>query len=457
MTEKKNIISYARVLVEVDVAKDLVSEVAITMPYGNRRIQQVVYENVPKFCSTCKVLGHSLDGCHKNKQVKVNQTENMVDRVKGKKKGKGFSKALKHREVYSFLKTNNISVFALLEMKLEEGRLFDIMRWKFTDWKVAHKFFLHNVIHIVITCEISAKKFFVSFVYGLHAIQFCLRLRQPWLVMGDFNSALNTNDRRGASTVSPYEVLDVNYIGSHFTWTNNITWSKIDRAMCNNAWFTHELKAAAKIVNENWSSFVHGTKLYIFCRKLKLLKKGLKELNRRQFAHISVKAEDARAALKQAQIEFHDKQLDDNLKVESIREWAGLRRRSMATIQNCLVRLKWDCRGTSWICNFRKLSILATLYCIWECRNKVAFEQYSPYRNHIISKIKIQELQYVILGDYRGYAHKMQDICIVSNRNQSIPNKIHVILKRCRYVIFFSYHFIPLNGLSFIRFISIFI
>ncbi|KAI5652558.1 hypothetical protein M9H77_29745 [Catharanthus roseus] len=74
-----NRISYARVLVEVDIAKDLVSEVAIKMTYGNRRIQQVVYENVPKFCSTCEVLGHSLDRCHKNKQVKVNQKEKMAD------------------------------------------------------------------------------------------------------------------------------------------------------------------------------------------------------------------------------------------------------------------------------------------------------------------------------------------------------------------------------------------
>ncbi|KAI5663746.1 hypothetical protein M9H77_23069 [Catharanthus roseus] len=117
--------------------------------------------------------------------------------------------------------------------------------------------------------------------------------------------------------------------------------------MCNHAWFTHELNEAAKfhplgcfsdhspcvvslfeqkeklrprcmffnmwaehedfcrIVNENWSTFVHGIKQYILCRKLKLLKKGLKELT-----------EDARAALKRAQIEHHERSLDDNLKPE---------------------------------------------------------------------------------------------------------------------------------------------
>ncbi|KAI5671302.1 hypothetical protein M9H77_11666 [Catharanthus roseus] len=473
MTRRKNRISCVRILVEVDVAKDLVSEVAIKMPYGSRRIQQVVYENVPKFCSICKVLGHSLDGYHKNTQVKVNQKEKMADGVKDKNKGPiqanalteeqeratkqstmatdgstpGSLRPLKHREVYRFLKTNNISVFALLETKLEEGRLSDIIRWKFIDWepRLVVLEILHVSPHTVITWKISAKKFYVSFVYGLHSIverrplwqslvQFGLRLRQPWLVMGDFNRALNTNDRRGASTVSSYEVrdfmecyvdlglLDINYTSSHFTWTNNITWSKIDHAMCNNDWFTHELNATAKIVNENWSMFVHWTKEYILCRKLKLLKKGLKELNRRHFAHISVKVEDARAVLKRAQIELPDRALDDNLEAEkSIREWAGLCRRSMATIQNCLLRLKWDCRGTSWICNFRKLSFAGTLYYIWECGNKVVFEQYSPDRNHIISKIKIQELQHVIFGIAVGIPAYQKK----KRKDQAIPRSRH--------------------------------
>lgn len=48
MTGRKERISYARVLVEVDVAKKLVSEVTIKLPYGNRREQHVIYENLPK-------------------------------------------------------------------------------------------------------------------------------------------------------------------------------------------------------------------------------------------------------------------------------------------------------------------------------------------------------------------------------------------------------------------------
>ncbi|KAI5671925.1 hypothetical protein M9H77_12289 [Catharanthus roseus] len=110
---------------------------------------------------------------------------------------RGFPKALKHKEVNSFLKINNISVFAVLETKLEEGRLFDILRRQFSDWKSLYNF-------------------------GSSLIQ-------PWLVLGDFNDDLNTDDRRGLTNVSSYEVryfmdccvhlglVVVNYTGSHFT------------------------------------------------------------------------------------------------------------------------------------------------------------------------------------------------------------------------------------------------
>ncbi|KAI5672720.1 hypothetical protein M9H77_13084 [Catharanthus roseus] len=73
---------------------------------------------------------------------------------------------------------------------------------------------------------------------------------------------------------------------------------------------------------------------------------------------------------------------------QAIQEWAGLRRR-MTTIQSCLKWLHKECRGTSWICNLRKLSFAATLYYLWEYRNKVVFEIYNPDRDHIIGKIKI--------------------------------------------------------------------
>lgn len=53
-----------------------------------------------------------------------------------------------------------------------------------------------------------------------------------------------------------------------------------------------------------------------------------------------------------------------------IKNWAGLRK-SMTTIKSSV---KWpikESRGSSWKCNWRKLCFAATLYHLWEYKNKV--------------------------------------------------------------------------------------
>ncbi|KAI5678363.1 hypothetical protein M9H77_09313 [Catharanthus roseus] len=70
MTRRKDRISYARVLIEVDVAKKLVSEVISRLPDGTIAEQHVLCENILKFCSACQILGHAFEGCSKNPKVK---------------------------------------------------------------------------------------------------------------------------------------------------------------------------------------------------------------------------------------------------------------------------------------------------------------------------------------------------------------------------------------------------
>ncbi|KAI5681578.1 hypothetical protein M9H77_02806 [Catharanthus roseus] len=47
-------------------SKDLVTEVTIKLPNVIIRNQDVIFENVPKYCSSCKVLGHSNEFCKRN-------------------------------------------------------------------------------------------------------------------------------------------------------------------------------------------------------------------------------------------------------------------------------------------------------------------------------------------------------------------------------------------------------
>lgn len=68
MDGRKKRIAYTRVLVEVDVAKDIVKEVSIKLPKERIREQYIVYEKFPKYCSTFQAIGHSSEVCKKKEQ-----------------------------------------------------------------------------------------------------------------------------------------------------------------------------------------------------------------------------------------------------------------------------------------------------------------------------------------------------------------------------------------------------
>jgi hypothetical protein len=51
-----------------------------------------------------------------------------------------------------------------------------------------------------------------------------------------------------------------------------------------NMWASHD--QFLEVVSNHWSYVVYDTPMYVFCRRLKLLKRHLKELNRLHFSHI---------------------------------------------------------------------------------------------------------------------------------------------------------------------------
>jgi hypothetical protein len=59
-------LSYARVLVEVDLLADLPSLINITLSNGVSISQVVSYESLPRFCKQCKTLGHFNYACTKS-------------------------------------------------------------------------------------------------------------------------------------------------------------------------------------------------------------------------------------------------------------------------------------------------------------------------------------------------------------------------------------------------------
>jgi len=65
MTLTKERLSFARVMVEVDASKELVSSLEIKLPTGDIYDQLVVFEVKPKYCKKCKVFGHMEGDCSK--------------------------------------------------------------------------------------------------------------------------------------------------------------------------------------------------------------------------------------------------------------------------------------------------------------------------------------------------------------------------------------------------------
>ena len=58
-------VSYACVLIEVDLLSDLPSTITVLLLNGNTLVQQLVYESLPCFCKQCKSLSHSTPTCTK--------------------------------------------------------------------------------------------------------------------------------------------------------------------------------------------------------------------------------------------------------------------------------------------------------------------------------------------------------------------------------------------------------
>ncbi|KAJ6370152.1 hypothetical protein OIU76_028429 [Salix suchowensis] len=65
LTSSMTRLSYARVLVEIDLRKKLCEYVKVCLPNGEVIEQQIIYETLLKFCSHCNVIGHLVETCTK--------------------------------------------------------------------------------------------------------------------------------------------------------------------------------------------------------------------------------------------------------------------------------------------------------------------------------------------------------------------------------------------------------
>ncbi|XP_075074856.1 uncharacterized protein LOC142162405 [Nicotiana tabacum] len=58
-TTKQTRVSYAQMLIEINVTKELPSEVWVMDPIGKKFLQSVTYDWKPAYCEKCQIVGHS--------------------------------------------------------------------------------------------------------------------------------------------------------------------------------------------------------------------------------------------------------------------------------------------------------------------------------------------------------------------------------------------------------------
>ncbi|XP_074314543.1 uncharacterized protein LOC141649761 [Silene latifolia] len=170
------------------------------------------------------------------------------------------------------------------------------------------------------------------------------KITGPWMACGDFNALKALDERLGGADVTGAEVrplcqvtqdcdlYEMKSTGSFFTWTNKHevsgkVYSRLDRVFVNEDWvlrfsesYAHFLPEGSfdhcpclirfddivrtskpsfkyynmwskatdfdEVVQHGWSYIIHGTPMFQVVHKLKVLKKGLRRLNRDQFSDI---------------------------------------------------------------------------------------------------------------------------------------------------------------------------
>ncbi|KAK6129487.1 hypothetical protein DH2020_036767 [Rehmannia glutinosa] len=67
-TASRSRLSMARVCVELNLLKERIEELVLEFD-DTSQVQKIIYERIPDYCTHCKHIGHSVEGCYMNGNV----------------------------------------------------------------------------------------------------------------------------------------------------------------------------------------------------------------------------------------------------------------------------------------------------------------------------------------------------------------------------------------------------
>nr|TKS15849.1 hypothetical protein D5086_0000028840 [Populus alba] len=335
-------LSYAKVLVEVNLLSDLPYSIDVNLPNGSLLKQQVIYETLPRFCKHCRTLGHLTSTCPKSVPLTdyspvapilveselvsvrgdvdpVSSGWNIVQSKRMRRKPSPPKHNARPSHVDHCTGPESTPVHALVDSRdhrfpappsgshIQTGPNTNVLAGSRYD---------------------KGKSVVVSVAPGLPSSGVSsapLRRKAQSHTGGDFNSLLSQANKHRGEPVSTYEtadfrqccsdlgLADLNYSGSHFTWSNGSVWSKLDRVLANPLWslshtlvhvhfdnpgafsdhspatvsfYSQQLRGKKcfkffniwtnhsrflELVTEAWQLVAHGSPMFTLCKRLKHL------------------------------------------------------------------------------------------------------------------------------------------------------------------------------------------
>ncbi|XP_062096274.1 uncharacterized protein LOC133802055 [Humulus lupulus] len=262
---------------------------------------------------------------------------------------------------------------------LDKGRI--VVAWQPSIFDLDIRICSAQMIHGIGHSKQSKERFSITILYGFNEDSKRMQLWEdlkevsaqvqgPWLLVGDFNDILLSNERFGRrSTKAPTQEFrdcvdhcqleDLKYSGAFFTWNNKQqpdfkVFSKIDRALVNSTWvdsfhfseavflpegtFDHSpilvslhqdvvcgkkpfryfsmWKDAENFdgkIAQSWKEGIVGIDMFKLTVKLKRLKQVLKSINKEGFNDLQKKAMAAKEALLELQGRLNNDPLNSHL------------------------------------------------------------------------------------------------------------------------------------------------
>ncbi|XP_074271397.1 uncharacterized protein LOC141595333 [Silene latifolia] len=375
-TTNKSKLAFARVLIDVDLSKELPKAIKLNTPYRGSLLQAVAYEWVPHFCSACKKVGHTKDRWTIVSTPKEIPPKSPVKKTVATNLSNRFSVLQPDDHETEEVASDDIQIVeeheldmsdkgieldlgepvdcgALIETHVKHKSIKDVSQ-TFSGYNLVHNndshyngriwiFWKPHILtltvlhqspqhmHCLLLHIASQKLIEVTFVYAFNArqdrrelwdqlISTSTQVTNPWLCLGDFNVVLNMDERLGSSHVQLADInefkhcLDVCNLVDHPATGYHFTWN--NKQGDGLRWAKLDRILASSL----WLTNIHSTATFLSAGisdhspcKLKRLRGYLSRLHTSHFSNLSARVAERKKALQHCQDLLNCSPLDPSL------------------------------------------------------------------------------------------------------------------------------------------------